>query len=422
MANSYEACGIIKQIMDMEIKPLGYWFVKPARPHGAERSRDSDLPGPLTGMQMKHYRNSVGIRLYMPPACAILALVLGCAHPGYAAGKTRDCLINGDLWPHPFLIRLPLPAPKVTNLIERASAEEAYLVTQQACCMHVEAIAEEMILFFMRQADGPWDRAISNQVRKASTDVARLRADLGKVACPPRCLEMSRAADALLVEIEALYSHASKGDNRRARKSLEKAQANFRRLAIVRSSLCVTPAPDPTLVARILVENRQALLALATNATPARASATVKSSAHGRKKGAGADSMEQGTLSRINEANRKSPVLGYLAAILEGAQYTPFHANAFLVWRTEMQAEWFGMSNWAKIPNAAYNRIRFQAVDTITTHLRLYPDDLWAQVQKDILLDVENIQRGGEYGNDNLLYWGMYGLHNESDTATDKGR
>ena len=44
--------------------------------------------------------------------------------------------------------------------------------------------------------------------------------------------------------------------------------------------------------------------------------------------------------------------------ILLGGDYHPFMYDAFVAWRSSMQAEFFGFSNFSSIPNAEYNEVR----------------------------------------------------------------
>ena len=43
----------------------------------------------------------------------------------------------------------------------------------------------------------------------------------------------------------------------------------------------------------------------------------------------------------------------------------------------------------------------------IKRHLEQDPDDLWAWAQKEVLLTLPNIQRGGLMGNTSLTTWGL---------------
>jgi len=65
------------------------------------------------------------------------------------------------------------------------------------------------------------------------------------------------------------------------------------------------------------------------------------------------------------------------------------------------------MAQLAEIPNQIYNEKRWQVIQTIKKHLTKEPEDLWAKAQINLLLDLPNISRKGEHGNDNLIHWGI---------------
>ena len=99
--------------------------------------------------------------------------------------------------------------------------------------------------------------------------------------------------------------------------------------------------------------------------------------------------------------------LELLAGILESGRYSPVLYEAFYKWRTIEQQFHHGMSNMSAIPNKEYNEKRRQAIEVVKKHLSENPGDAWARLQLDALWDLPNIQRGGPFGNDNLLHWEM---------------
>lgn len=99
--------------------------------------------------------------------------------------------------------------------------------------------------------------------------------------------------------------------------------------------------------------------------------------------------------------------LGLLSAIVESDVYSPVLYEAFYKWRTTTQEFHHGMSNLSEIPNKAYNETRWRVIKTTKKYVAEHPGDAWAKTQLDLLWNLPNIQRGGPFGNDNLVHWGM---------------
>lgn len=97
--------------------------------------------------------------------------------------------------------------------------------------------------------------------------------------------------------------------------------------------------------------------------------------------------------------------LKLLTEILEGDQYSPILYEAFYKWRTTEQQLNHGMSNFSEIPNSEYNDKRWEVIKRIKKYLAKNPSNNWAKTQLALLWDLSNIQRGGPYGNDNLMHW-----------------
>ena len=87
-------------------------------------------------------------------------------------------------------------------------------------------------------------------------------------------------------------------------------------------------------------------------------------------------------------------------------EYSPLFLEFFIRWRTITQEMDHGMSNWSSIPNWEYNLKRRMLIDKVKAHVSKNPNDSWAHLQLQRLIDLDNIQRGGPYGNDNLNYIG----------------
>ena len=87
-------------------------------------------------------------------------------------------------------------------------------------------------------------------------------------------------------------------------------------------------------------------------------------------------------------------------------EYSPLFLEFFVRWRTITQEMDHGMSNWSSIPNWEYNLKRKKLIKKITAHADKNPADAWARLQCRRLIDLDNIQRGTLYGNDNIHYIG----------------
>lgn len=99
--------------------------------------------------------------------------------------------------------------------------------------------------------------------------------------------------------------------------------------------------------------------------------------------------------------------LSLLSKIMDRNGYSPVLYEAFYKWRTIGQENQYGMTQFSEIPNRTYNKKRWQIIQTIKNHLEKNPRDRWAESQINLLLDLPNISRKGEHGNDNMIHWGL---------------
>jgi len=93
--------------------------------------------------------------------------------------------------------------------------------------------------------------------------------------------------------------------------------------------------------------------------------------------------------------------------VVNSGRYSPMTYDAFLRWRTSVQAARYGMANESGIPNHEYNRKRWEQVFVIRDYLAGNPGDKWAANQINLLISLPNIERGGRAGNYNLNYYSM---------------
>jgi hypothetical protein len=93
-----------------------------------------------------------------------------------------------------------------------------------------------------------------------------------------------------------------------------------------------------------------------------------------------------------------------MEGVLDSGRYSPMLVKTFIDWRMRTQILFYGISNMSEIPNWKYNLKRWQVIRTIRKHLKANPSDSSAARQAGILLSLENIGRGGPFGNNVLNY------------------
>lgn len=99
-------------------------------------------------------------------------------------------------------------------------------------------------------------------------------------------------------------------------------------------------------------------------------------------------------------------IIKYSEEILK-KEYSHLFYEFFVRWRTAMQGMYHGLSNWSEIPNWDYNLKRKELIQKIQSYHENNPKDIWAVLQKNELRDIDNINRGGPFGNDTLNYLGV---------------
>lgn len=112
-----------------------------------------------------------------------------------------------------------------------------------------------------------------------------------------------------------------------------------------------------------------------------------------------------------------------LKETMDSDRYSPVMYEAFLRWRTGVQAAEYGMTSTSQIPNMEYNKKRWQLIGIIQKHLLDHPDDNWAMNQINLFINLPNIERAGKYGNSNLNYYSalyMAAPENSADKSGNK--
>ena len=114
---------------------------------------------------------------------------------------------------------------------------------------------------------------------------------------------------------------------------------------------------------------------------------------------------EQVSESEKETVNSTEQGLLMLTEIVNAKVYLPILYVAFYKWRTMEQYYNSGASNMSVIPNDEYNAKRWAIVKLLQNRLKDYPQERWARIQTMLLLDLSNINRGGPYGNTNMIHW-----------------
>lgn len=102
----------------------------------------------------------------------------------------------------------------------------------------------------------------------------------------------------------------------------------------------------------------------------------------------------------------EAEALELLDGLIETEGYHPLLFEIWLKWRTLTQSHRHGASNYSEIANWDYNERRWRSVRLVQGRLESHPGDAWALVQKELLLGIPNVRRGGTMGNTNLGWWG----------------
>ena len=120
------------------------------------------------------------------------------------------------------------------------------------------------------------------------------------------------------------------------------------------------------------------------------------------------------------EINRTDDVILKYSEEIFSKNYSPLFCDFFVVWRTIKQELYGGMSNWSQIPNWDYNLKRKELMDKLIKHISQVPEDIWAYRELQQLIDLDNIERGGAYGNDTLAYLGNLYMDLENKNTPKK--
>jgi len=92
-----------------------------------------------------------------------------------------------------------------------------------------------------------------------------------------------------------------------------------------------------------------------------------------------------------------------LLEVINSNIYSPVLFDALANWRLIDQKLFHGASTLSEIPNLEYNKKSWEIIKIIKSYLNKNPKDLWARLQIEFLLDLDNISRGGYMGNKEVV-------------------
>jgi len=315
----------------------------------------------------------------------------------------------------------PLAGPVVR--VERGSPLEDYLDNVRFWELQLEAVATEMHLFL------GWHSDEKAMIRKAGKEaVARLKdikKQIRKVQPPSPDVDLSEGLRTVATALQGFYRKAARLDEAQRKAEHDTVQETYRAYGANRGRFqMASPTPDrketecpkPEFASEEHEQKYQQAQELMEKRRYADALQILKEldgsySMNGFILVDMAVCLAKGSLGRPDSADgAKSPeeeALDLLDQLMSSGQYSPVLAKAFLMWRTLTQTQFYGVSNYSEIPNWDYNERRMELVQVVKERLKEQPEDSWAYAQKEELLSLPNIERGGFMGNTNLFYWGF---------------
>jgi len=358
----------------------------------------------------------IGRRLLTAGALATLALFLASGHPIRTSPTDEEAY-----WPQPFDTETEPAAGQAASAGAIVPPVEAYMDRLRAAEIQADAIAIEMLLYMVYVPRLVPGAGVSQEAADAARDsLLEIRRDVEAVAAPAACHAVRGALLDALEAAARLYDGIQGKDRAVAQRDLGQAQDAVRRFRALAAALAPVPDPASSRESQPRFEDYVRNLRAWRDAPYALPDELIEQFDRLVEQGVADDDpaliaiMDQMTppvrllpwedtrfhvpaifdRPEIREWDDFYPLLW----ILLGGDYHPFMYDAFVAWRSAMQPEFFGFSNFSSIPNAEYNEVRLRAVRTIQAHLREYPDDDWARAQKARLLGEPNIQRGGVFG------------------------
>ena len=342
----------------------------------------------------------IGRRLLTAGALATLALFLASGHPNRTSPTDEEAY-----WPQPFDTETEPAAGQAASAGAIVPAVEAYMDRLRAAELQADAIAIEMLLYMVYVPHLVPGAGMSHDAADAARDsLLEIRRDVEAVAAPAACDAVRGAFLDALEAAARLYDGIQGKDRAAVRRDLGQAQDAVRRFRALAAAFQPVPgrtsfresqprfedyvrnlrawrdepyAPPDELIEQFnrlaeqgVADDDPALIAIMDQMTP-----PVRILPWEDKR---LDVPAIFDRPEIREWDDFYPLLW----ILLGGDYHPFMYDAFVAWRSAMQSEFFGFSNFSSIPNAEYNAVRLSAVRTIQAHLREYPDDDWARAQK----------------------------------------
>ncbi len=358
----------------------------------------------------------MGRRILVAGALAALVLIVASGYLNHISPADDE-----PYWPQPFDTEIEPAAGRVASAGAVLPAVEAYMDRIRAAELQADAIAIEMLLHMVYVPRLVPGAVLSDEAADAARDsLLEIRRDVEAVAAPAPCHAVQGAFLDALEAAAGLYDGIQGKDRAAVRRDLGQAQDAVRRFRALAAALRPLPDPANFRESQPRLEDSIRDLRAWRDAPYALPDELIEQFNRLAEQGVADDDpaliaiMDQMTFPvrvlpwedkrfhvpaifdrpEIREWDDFYPLLW----ILLGGQYHPFMYDAFVAWRSAMQAEFFGFSNFSQIPNAEYNEVRLSAVRTIQAHLRAHPDDDQARAQKRRLLDEPNLQRGGVFG------------------------
>ena len=318
----------------------------------------------------------------------------------------------------------PLPAAGPVVLVHRGSAQEKYLDQMRCYQLQVGAVTVEMALYLGWL---PEDKeGMAESAETAVERLACLRDEIARLRSPLCCSEITVGLLNSINMLEEIYSDIAGKEDSEIRAAILEFEDLYSEYEAGWERFEKTPhlpddmRPEPGIEDEGDTETYQRALALMKGGHYSDARSRLARLAERYPEDGVillklSDCLAKSAFTEehrgVDSRDPEEMAVEVLERIVGRGAYSPVLAEAFLKWRTLTQSNSCGVSNYSEIPNRTYNEKRFALLRAVQDHLDKNPNDAWADHQKQGLLDLPNITRGGMTGNSCLTTWGaIYGL------------
>lgn len=324
--------------------------------------------------------------------------------------------------------------------IKTGSAAEQYLDSLRYCALQMEAVLIDMELYLRWS---PGDEQMTEEVGdEAISRLADLKKEMPNLATPEPCTDVARAFFRLADALQGIYTDVAAKDEEGIEEEFQRFEGpcSAYREELERFVIEPLPAEDVDIPAPQPVfqhkEHKEPYDRALRHMEDREYGKAYKILADLRRRYPGNHFIllgisdcavrasfvdtERAQMADLAEEDPEERAIEILEDIVGGDSYSPLLCEAWLKWRTLTQSHWHGVSNYSDIPNWDYNVRRAALVRTISDHVSNNPGDLWARGQKEALLSLPNIQRGGLTGNTNLTLWGLLYASDLLEDALEK--